>query len=138
MTIYFYFIIIFSFLIKSVLKKHIMRSHVPEVCDYCGKQFKGKYYLNVHRNEAHMGKGIARLQCHVCGIWMRGSNLSKHVKTHRIKLHPEPRSTCTICSKDLKNKIVLKRHMNIVHGNRKHQCNVCDKKFGIPLSLKVC
>lgn len=114
-----------------------MRSHVLEVCEYCGKQFKCKYYLNVHRNEAHMGIEITRLQCHVCGVWMRGSNLSKHVKTHNIKLHPEPHCICSICSRELKNKIVLKRHMKIVHGNREHECTICGKKFGIPLSLKV-
>lgn len=125
------------FLSKSFLTAHIKRAHIapPEVCDFCGKEFKCKYYLKLHRNEAHMGMEIKRIQCNLCGVSMRENHLSIHMKCHNAQT--EPHLICSICSKELKNKISMKSHMRFVHGNREHQCTICGKTFRASIALKV-
>lgn len=127
----------FRFLSKPILTAHIKRAHIapPEVCNYCGKEFKCKYYLKVHRNEAHMGIEIKRVQCNLCGVWMRENHLSKHVKFNHTQA--EPSLICSICSKEVKNRVTMKSHMRNVHGNREHLCTVCGKTFSVSIGLKV-
>lgn len=79
-----------------------------------------------------MGVEITRLQCNVCGVWVRENYLAKHVKSHNAKVE-----TCSICSKLFQNRKSLCNHMRNMHGNRAYQCAVCGKAFQKTLSLKV-
>lgn len=94
---------------------HIKAVHnaVPGICDFCGKEFKKKHNLNVHRKEVHMGLEITRLQCNVCGLWLRENYLAKHIKSHNAV-----GEKCSICSKLFQNKKSLNTHMQDDHGNR--------------------
>lgn len=125
------------YLTKSLLTAHIKRDHInpPGVCDFCGKEFKCKYNLTAHRNEAHMGSEIKRVQCTVCDAWMRKSSLYTHIKSHNANV--EPCLVCSICSKEVKDNVALKNHIRNVHGNREHLCTVCGKAFQTSLALKV-
>lgn len=122
-----------KYLSAGKLAEHVKRSHefVPEICDFCGKEFKSIYNLNVHRTEVHMGHEVPRMQCNICGTWLREKYLKKHLKRHNAEVE-----TCTVCGKTLQNKNSLGNHMRNVHGNRMHQCAVCGKTFSKPLSLR--
>lgn len=59
------------YLTNSKLADHVKRSHncVPEICDFCGKEFKSLSNLNVHRADVHLKLETPKLQCSVCGTW---------------------------------------------------------------------
>lgn len=67
----------------------------------------------------------------------------KHERCLRIHIkfiHPDTSSEpvkCTICNKMIKSKSALTQHIRRAHGERRHQCTLCDKSFKRPTNLKV-
>lgn len=60
-------------------------------CESCGKAFKRKNHLEVHRR-THTGE--TPLQCEVCGYRCRQrASLTWHMRRHALKSRPEPRGT---------------------------------------------
>lgn len=134
-------------------------------CDECGKAFKCKRYLRIHKNTHVVGD-------HTCGICNeKFDNTSKyeyHFKSHtaekkykcryceksfiyirhRIsheKVHtkksksPTPKRSClcNICGKEFKHESGLKNHMKKHDAVEKYSCDICQKEFSLKGSLKV-
>lgn len=59
-------------------------------------------------------------------------SLRKHLKRHQDTF-----ANCPICNKVLQNKHSLGNHIRSVHGERSHQCTMCDKAFKKAIVLKV-
>ena len=48
----------------------------------------------------------------------------------------QEKKMCSICNKEVANKIALGAHMRFVHSTSVYRCTMCDKAFKKPLFLK--
>lgn len=61
--------------------------------------------------------------------------LRKHLIRH--ERHKGDSVNCPICKKVIKHEGALRSHIQYTHGERHHQCVLCDKAFKSATSLKV-
>ncbi|CAG2158700.1 unnamed protein product [Oppiella nova] len=93
-------------------------------CSVCDKQFKKTYlreHMKIHDNERPY-------KCIVCGKTYRWRTLLRnHKKTH---LTDNP-FTCPVCGLRMSSKFSVQQHVIKAHdnGNKKYECNECDKKY---------
>ncbi|XP_018569478.1 zinc finger protein 669-like [Anoplophora glabripennis] len=114
-------------------------------CNICDKMFssKGRFkrhlesckkvQYNVIKNESG---GIFALKCHLCPrIFKQKKFLNYHEKTAHST---EPiKYKCDICGQTLRNRNVLMYHKLTKHGERKFECELCEKKFFTSNGLKT-
>ena len=73
-----------------------------------------------------------------CEICKRKYSTQKYLNVHRKKHSDCFKVTCGICHLELKNKNILKSHINRVHSMRtkEHICGACGKDFFTYLELQ--
>ncbi|XP_013386957.1 uncharacterized protein LOC106156308 [Lingula anatina] len=129
------------------LDRHMQTHEEPNYeCEFCGKSFYRKDYLNNHtcrrpdgsvvRMKYSVRKGVAEMEdkyvCYLCGkTYISKSNLNKHLKTHGDK-----HFSCDVCHKKFHIRHQMLEHKNAVHTKeRKFQCNECGKLLKTRLTL---
>ena len=122
-----------TFTSEASLKLHTDNVHQERMCDQCNfKTSKGSYYFKLHIRTAHEKKEerAASFQCNQdeCTKTFKGKGpLNAHInKVHVI-------STCRLCDKQVKN---LDHHFNLIHSDKKYQCDKCAKEFAIIANLE--
>lgn len=77
---------------------------------------------------------LSKFDCcnEICYRLKHEESLRKHLKRHQDTF-----ANCPICAKVLQNKHSLGNHIRSVHGERSHQCTMCDKAFKKAIVLKV-
>ncbi len=114
---------------ESVTPPNPKGEQQQHLCVECGKSFKTKRYLGVHRRNAHIEPTIP---CHVCGkLFNQRRALRKHLVSHSDLQEFE----CEICNGKFKSKENLRRHRNIHTKEKKYICPVCNKNFNQASSL---
>jgi len=101
-------------------------------CGVCGKKFVRKQELFAHYRTHNGDKPFV---CKICG---RGFTQAGNLRTHEFTHSDEKLFVCPVCpdgSKAFRTKSGLKMHM-VFHGEKKHQCYSCDKKFFTANDLK--
>ncbi|XP_063380554.1 zinc finger protein 62 homolog [Cydia fagiglandana] len=97
-----------------------------QVCEECGKSVR---YLKDHLI-LHQRKGERKMvQCKVCPkLFITVSGRQKHYRNTHLGLSNESKSTCDICSKEVK---YLKKHIRIMHNRESlpYGCVSCDRRF---------
>ena len=78
-------------------------------------------------NQAHVsGDPNEKVTCRICGKMVTNCHLSSHIRNaHRTELN----FPCDICGKVYGTDVYLYKHKRVVHGERKHKCEYCDKGF---------
>lgn len=100
----------------------------------CAKVFKTKEGFQDHMKTQHMGIEEPRVQCTVCGAWLKNrGTLNKH-----MKIHTDSPQVCDICHKLKPTRTALNHHKRLVHGDASFHCTICKKTFKRQLSLTVC
>ncbi|XP_041988828.1 zinc finger protein 62-like isoform X2 [Aricia agestis] len=102
-----------KFTARYALNRHMIDAHDSgNVCQYCGKQFPGNYFLVDHVEKIHLKeKGV---KCEMCD---KSFYDAKRLKNHMVK-HQETRVfRCDVCGKPFRWKKNLKGHMNKHHNN---------------------
>ena len=111
----------------SQMAKHA-KVHVTATCAECGKTFKSKVQLKVHRMNKHLK---LKLTCPFegCGkIFHRRVDLHSHVDRHNNPV----RHQCNLCDKSFSIKHDLETHIKGVHEGIKSRCSFCGKEFVRP------
>ena len=108
------------------IKNHIRSEHLkPKVenvpCQVCGKIMRNvKFKIEEHMRRAHgEDTQVNCQQCSYSTSW--GGNLKAHIKRN----HDES-LLCDKCSYKTGDKILLRVHIDNVHGIEKHLCDKCD------------
>ncbi|XP_041472505.1 zinc finger protein 11-like [Lytechinus variegatus] len=117
------------------------RSHddqMPFECQYCKKRFRLKHDLQVHIRIHTKEKPY---ECPYCKKkFSRKKECDMHVIKHPGVDFPE----CSLCKKKFASLDMKHRHMKRYHGivdlectkENYHECQYCDKKFGLKGTLK--
>ncbi|XP_004926731.2 zinc finger protein 570 isoform X1 [Bombyx mori] len=109
--------------LKNHSKKHDVGKHT---CKYCNKVFGLEHYLKKH--EAVVHKARLYYKCYHCPEKLPSDRERKeHIEAnHREKVKE---ISCDMCGKIFNWRQYYIAHLRKVHGDRKYECTVCDKKF---------
>lgn len=110
---------------------HVMTEHIGTSfeCDHCGREFKRPQYLKRHVEQYHTKP--RSLECPVCfRVFHERGWYRSHVRTHNEELRTINQTvtvSCNICSRELKTKASLKRHL-LSHNPELLSCELCEEK----------
>ena len=126
------------------LKTHMDWNHaeagLEEKCPYCdmrGPKNKVRHHIKTRHDEGSHGN------CPWCGTFTK--SLKRHLQYAQCNIPENERiglekQVCEVCNKELKNKMMLQRHMNAAHGSgqvKNHFCDQCDYKSNSKHNLKL-
>ena len=113
---------------KKIRKQHEkthrrVEEFEPAVCEVCGKVFPNSKALKCHKS-AHLDLS-ERLKCNRCDFVATSLEaISLHKKKHRGD------HACQVCGAVLSTAKHVLFHVRTVHmGEKRFQCDICDKKF---------
>uniref|UniRef100_A0AAR5PKG9 Protein krueppel n=1 Tax=Dendroctonus ponderosae TaxID=77166 RepID=A0AAR5PKG9_DENPD len=121
----------------TALRHHVFyyhRSAADEyMCDQCGRSFRSKYRLNLHKKKEH--GGTKDFECTTCGKkFFERMHLKRHVdKTHK-NIRPY---VCDFCGKSFKSKNHIKIHERIHSKETPYNCHMCGESFKMKLTLRT-
>uniref|UniRef100_A0A1A8H7M4 C2H2-type domain-containing protein n=1 Tax=Nothobranchius korthausae TaxID=1143690 RepID=A0A1A8H7M4_9TELE len=99
------------------------------ICDYCGKRFVCKSYLESHET---VHTGLKRFVCEICGKRVtKKTGLTLHMRTHS----GQKRFACELCGQRFSEKAYLTHHMNVHTEHKPFACGQCGKRFSKRSSL---
>ncbi|XP_045168833.2 protein suppressor of hairy wing-like [Mercenaria mercenaria] len=110
---------------RRYLIDHMKKTHNAEKvsCDICGQAFKGKTYLEIHK-QTH---GPKDKPCPHCG---KGFTTMMYLKTHLLTHEEKKRFRCNQCMAAFSHKQRLSIHMVEVHGEgASRPCKYCGDLF---------
>jgi len=106
-------------------------------CDQCTKIFRYKFQLRKHVKKEHLIS--QEFVCHKCKkSFYSNWNLKEHIKRrHSINIpKPQPKDVpCPICGRMCRKRYV-RRHMRLIHEDRRVNCPICHKSYRDKHTLK--
>ena len=94
-------------------------------CKICGKTFKSVFFLKKHISGVHEGEKPPL--CPSCG---KSFETKESLKRHEERIHENKKPhKCSLCDGYYGDKSELRAHIQGVHGEKKHACSLCKKRF---------
>ena len=139
---------------KETLAQHVRQQHGIK-CEYCHVFLSKKINITDHLKENHLGAYIKKLQKnsfasqlgeYCCPVCLLVSNNLDDLLHHFKELHsdatfdkqnPPGGFSCSLCEFSCKDKRGVRDHMRRLHLEKKHQCPICNKKYGLEKDLKA-
>ena len=140
---------------STTLKAHISSVHLIEtsVCNCCGKEVLTAHMANhlLSCNPANVDK----ITCHICNKTLSSFSMKKlHIEvvhntpikdcdlcgkkvknmgSHMLQVHSDrsrqQRIPCTVCEKTFSTKQAMRKHIEMIHEDKKEQCCECGQWF---------
>lgn len=129
-----------SFRYKGGLTVHKKAAHIKEKtynCPVCQETFDAQYKRRYHVLKYHCGE--YKYQCQICQhTCITAGVLKKHMRTHTGEAPPRNfKCTFESCNRAFECPAKLKIHCAATHlGERIFKCDLCDKTYVDPKSLK--
>ncbi len=111
---------------KTLLNKKTLKNHIRNVhngteacsCQFCGQKFS--YHFSLRQ---HIVKCSGNQKCN--------KDTVESIKIHDPQEVNKSRVTfsCDFCDKCFPTRFMLKDHRDSVHGTRKHECDICGRKY---------
>ena len=126
------------------------------ICEICGKKFRTKSHMVVHKQAVHQNKqefmcnlcpksfshmrylqshikrhnSVQRFRCATCGVTYKDLNTLKvHRDTHKPLEDRDYRFICSYCGKKFFSKSGFHEHQNKHTGDKPFQCHECGMSF---------
>ncbi|KAL1509612.1 hypothetical protein ABEB36_004323 [Hypothenemus hampei] len=121
----------------TALRHHVFYYHKSAeneyMCDQCGKSFRLKYRLNLHKKKEH--GGTQDFECTTCG---KRFYERLHLKRHVDKTHQNQRPyVCDGCGKGFKSQNHVKIHKRIHSREAPYSCHMCGERFKVKVTLRT-
>ena len=117
---------------RKIVNLYTLQSGVRLTCTTCNKTYHTELSLKAHVKKKHLTTA-EKLPCDVCG---KVFEFPWHLKDHKYKTHAKD-TTCPTCGLVF-NEYSLKRHIRVVHENRRNsQCDICGKVFVCEGKVKI-
>ena len=114
---------------KEMLNQHVKVLHQEQIqvtCPHCHMTIRSEKHLKDHIRRIHTYTEKKHL-CHLCPASFR---LPEYLSCHIKNVHSEgPAVSCSLCGKQFSSLKFVRNHKSRVHGERKHDCLYCGKKF---------
>ncbi|XP_048000572.1 zinc finger protein 668-like [Leguminivora glycinivorella] len=125
---------------KETASSHVMSEHVHEAftCGECGKGFRRPAYLKKHVAQQHTKE--QEHECPICErVFFHRSMYNTHVRRHNEEVRNPINQLfiCDLCSKHLKTKQALRRHLAIHEKTRNIPCSLCPSVFHTKKGLRL-
>ncbi|KAG5882115.1 hypothetical protein JTB14_016878 [Gonioctena quinquepunctata] len=119
--------------LRSHMYHHRKTSTEEYLCEECGKSYKVKYKLYLHKQNVHLG--LRNFKCEICGkrFFTRGDKMSHVRKTHE-KLRPH---VCEFCKVGFSSAYALKTHRRQHTNEKPFVCHHCEESFRQRVSLRL-
>lgn len=95
---------------------------IPEICQYCHKEFREKRSLDKHIKAIHFAD--RPYSCHLCNERFRHlvkTHINRHFKQYPFK--------CELCTMTFQKQEALNTHLRAHRGEKPYVCEICDKSF---------
>lgn len=118
-----------TFTAKSEFRNHFMTEHADDKknefeCKECASIFNDKKSLISHFKKKH-----EKYKCNECDLeFSTKHKFNDHNQQNHLK-DEVPKFICSFCGKILLAERNLKFHIQAVHSDDRHECNVCQKTF---------
>ncbi|XP_063543055.1 zinc finger protein 26-like [Cydia strobilella] len=125
---------------KETASSHVMTEHVHEtfICGECGKGFRRPAYLKKHVAQQHT-KGQQH-ECPICErVFFHRSMYNTHLRRHNEEVRNPVHQLfiCDLCSKHLKTKQALRRHLAVHARTFDIPCLLCPSMFHTKKGLRL-
>ena len=123
---------------RSSLKQHYLRCHLERKfqCMVCGKRYSMLKELASHKLTHNR-----RYQCPKCDkkfatqFLLDGHVDRKHINPKKKEVGISDNMNCPHCDFQAKSKKSLRDHNTRIHGEKTHQCPICNKMFALGKDL---
>ena len=93
------------------------------MCDLCGRGFRQKSQLRLHKKR-HLGD--KKYDCTFCSSkFITKGDLQRHIKSHLGQRD----YACNICEKTFTRQQTLNEHLNRHYGLKPFECKICGQTF---------
>lgn len=113
-----------------------MVHNVDRICEHCGITVHGIYALKQHLLLEHEGVKKPKWPCDQCDVQLHSHS---SLKRHKQLRHHDGTTAyiCSDCGKVFPSQSAIHSHKRLVHiMERRHKCEICQKAFKFPKSLR--
>lgn len=121
---------------KFYLSGHMKRRHITNYCRFCDtiltELSHADFQAHLEEERRKQADKNAEKQKHICDICgyttIQLATLKIHIKTHQPET-TDQRTPCDVCHKIFKHPFGMRKHREMIHGEKTVACEHCGARF---------